>query len=408
MTPGFVLRRLDWLLIGSTAAILLFSYITIDAGSARSGDSTRQIIYVAVAVAIAVVVASVDPLVYRSLAWWGYGAAVVLLVVVLGSAATRGSSRWITLPGFNLQPSEFGKIALVVCLARIISARTDDQRASWRLLGRTLVCTIPLFLLVFVEPDLGTSIVYGAILVTMLILGGLGWRQISLMFASIAVAVISVFSLLPAAGIQVLQPYQRARLTAFLEPASASQVAYQTEQSKIAIGSGGLLGRGPDQAAVTNLDFLPARTTDFIFSVVGEQRGFLGTAGLLALLAIVIWRIVRAVVVARSDFEGLVAAGIAGYLMTQTFVNVGMTVGIMPTTGIPLPLMTYGGSNTVTTIIAIGMVVSIALRGAQAQHDARVVAGIAERERLRRVRALRRERLARRGSRRSGASSSAT
>jgi rod shape determining protein RodA len=165
--------------------------------------------------------------------------------------------------------------------------------------------------------------------------------------------------------VQVLEEYQMARLTAFLEPGNdLGSAAYQVNQSKIAIGSGNLTGKGVEGATQTADNFLPEHHTDFIFAVVGEQRGFVGTAVLLGLYVVVVWRAARSVTLAASLYESLIAAGIAGMFLTQIFVNIGMTIGIMPTTGIPLPFMTYGGSNTIVNLAAVGLLCAIQLRGA--------------------------------------------
>ena len=215
----------------------------------------------------------------------------------------------------------------------------------------------------FLEPDLGTAIVYGAAWLAILFVAGARLLQIAAVLAVVVGGVLLVFDVLPATGVRLLQPYQQARLTAFLDPQGSSEAAYQAQQSKIAIGSGGLSGKGSHGATVSQQGFLPERHTDFIFAVVGEQRGFLGAAFLLALYVVIVWRAARAITLAATLYESLVAAGIFGMWVIQIFVNIGMTLGIMPTTGIPLPFMTFGGSNTITNLVACGLLLAIQVRG---------------------------------------------
>jgi rod shape determining protein RodA len=363
MTARLYLRRLDWTLILAVAGVLAFSFVTV---RSVTGPITERnhLTYILVGVVAAIAVSLVDPKVYRRLLWPGYAALLLLLVVVLGLAGARGSSRWIHLPGFDLQPSEMGKIVVIVILSAFVADRARDHPGAWRTFFLVLgLVSLPAGL-VFLEPDLGTAIVYGVAAIAILFIAGARLVQIALVLAALVLSVALVFSILPAAGIQVLQPYQTARLTAFLDPSGSSQAAYQSEQSKNAIGSGGVAGRGVEGATVSNAGFLPEQHTDFVFAVVGEQRGFIGTGLLVFLLGVVVWRAVRTITLAATVYESLIAAGVVGMFLTQVFVNVGMTLGIMPTTGIPLPFMTYGGSNTITNLVAIGLLLAIQVRGA--------------------------------------------
>jgi rod shape determining protein RodA len=224
-------------------------------------------------------------------------------------------------------------------------------------------------MLVIAQPDLGSGLVYIAILVAVLFVAGTPWTHFAALGGLAAVAIVVVLVAAPAVGLEVLQPYQKDRLTAFLNPGD-NQVkeAYQINQSLTAIGSGGKTGRG-DEATQTKLDFLPEHHTDFVFSVVGEEFGFVGAALVLSLFALLIWRALRTLTMAKNFYGALVAGGITAMLMFQVFVNVGMTIGIMPITGIPLPLMSYGGSSVITTLMAIGLLQSI---HAQARETAAV------------------------------------
>ena len=370
MTTSLYLRRLDYVLVAAVAAIVALGWLTVD--SATRADiaddpgyyAFRHGLYIALGVLAAVVLSALDPQLFRRFLWPIYGVTIALLVVVLGLAAARGSSRWITIGFFNLQPSEVGKLALAVCLAAFVSDRVREHPGSWRTLGLALAFVAPPALLVFVEPDLGTSIVYAAITVTILFIAGTRMVQFAALGVAAAVVLTVVFVALPRVGVQVLEGYQMARLTAFVNPSEdLGDAAYQVNQSKIAIGSGALVGKGVQGATQTTDNFLPEHHTDFIFAVVGEQRGFVGAAFLLSLYVLVIWRAARTITLAASLYESLIAAGIAGMFLTQVFVNIGMTIGIMPTTGIPLPFMTYGGSNTVVNLAAVGILCAIQIRG---------------------------------------------
>jgi rod shape determining protein RodA len=256
-----------------------------------------------------------------------------------------------------------GKLAVIVVLALYVAERSRDRPGRWGTFFGAMVLASWPALLIFLEPDLGTSLIYLVIGLTVLFVAGARMTQIGLVLVLAVASVWLVFSGLPQAGIRVLKPYQEQRLTAFLKPASASVAAYQSQQSKNAIGHGGLTGRGVEGATVTRLNFLPEQHTDFIFAAVSEQRGFIGAAALVAVFVIIAWRAMRAVTLAASLYESLIAAGIAGMFASQIFVNIGMTLGIMPTTGIPLPFMTYGGSNTVTNLVAVGRLCAVQVRG---------------------------------------------
>jgi rod shape determining protein RodA len=362
MTAAIFFRRLDYVLVAAVAGVIALGSVTI---LSVTSDQTerRQLIYVGIGIVFGLLIATVDLKLYRKVLWPGYAALLLLLMVVLGLEAARGSSRWIALPGFNLQPSEIGKVVVIVVLAAIVAEQSREEQGTWRMFGLSLLVMIVPCGLVFLEPDLGTAIVYGFAWLSILVVAGARLLQIGAVLAVIAAAVLLVFNVLPASGIRLLQPYQQQRITSFLDPSGSSEAAYQSQQAKIAIGSGGLAGKGETGATVSKAGFLPERHTDFIFAVVGEQRGFLGAALLLSLYVLIVWRAARAITLAATLYESLIAAGIFGMWIVQIFVNIGMTLGIMPTTGIPLPFMTYGGSNTITNLVACGLLIAIQVRG---------------------------------------------
>ena len=214
-------------------------------------------------------------------------------------------------------------------------------------------------MLVVAQPDLGSGLVYLAIVLAVLFVAGTKWTHFAALAALGAAAIVAVLLVAPALGVQVLKPYQTDRLTAFLNPSDDPvEEGYQINQSLTAIGAGGKTGRG-DESTQTELNFLPEHHTDFIFSVVGEEFGFVGAALVLSLFALLIWRALRILTMSKNFYGALVAGGITAMLMFQVFVNVGMTIGIMPITGIPLPLISYGGSSVLTTLMAIGLLQSI-------------------------------------------------
>jgi rod shape determining protein RodA len=302
-----------------------------------------------------------------------YAALIVSILAVLGLGhSANGSQRAINFPLFSFQASELGKVLLILALAAFVvdrSRRLRERDTTVRVLIVALVPTI----FVIAQPDLGSGLVYMTIACMMLFVAGTSWRQLAALAALVCVSVVFVLVAAPAIGVQVLKPYQVERLTAFIHPASTQKEAeararegkevendptYQQEQSKIAIGAGGKTGRGP-HASQVRYGFVPESDTDFVFAAVGEKYGFLGAGIVLLLYALLISRTLRVLVMAKDLFGSLIAAGVAAMLMFQVFVNVGMTIGIMPITGVTLPLMSYGGSSVIATLLGVGLLQSI-------------------------------------------------
>jgi rod shape determining protein RodA len=271
---------------------------------------------------------------------------------------TRGAKAWIETPLFNLQPSELGKVLLVVALSGFLVDRA--RRFNRRTTAQIMVLGLLPTMLVLAQPDLGTALVYVVGTLAVLFVAGAPWRHFAALGVLAIVAVVLALVALPAAGVEVLKPYQVDRLTSFLHPSDdPGDEGYQQQQAKIAIGSGEKTGRGVDDATQTSLNFLPEHHTDFIFAVVGETYGFAGCALVLSLYALLIWRALRILTVAKNLYGALIAGGITVMLLFQLFVNVGMNVGIMPITGVPAPLLSYGGSSLLATFLAIGLLQSI-------------------------------------------------
>jgi rod shape determining protein RodA len=359
------LLRLDPLLLLATIGLTAASVYTVRRATLGDipGDPNyymdRQLIYVGVGLVLMLLLSRFD---YSRLREWKLGVygvmiGAILLVYLLGFSA-RGSRRAIEVGFFNFQASELGKLLLVVALAGFTvdrARRLGERETTSRIV---LLALIPAMLVV-AQPDLGSGLVYLAIVLAVLFVAGTKWTHFAALAGLGTVAVIVVVLAAPTAGVDVIKPYQVDRLTAFLNPSTdPADEGYQINQSLTAIGSGGKTGRG-DQSTQTKLNFLPEHHTDFIFSVVGEEFGFVGAALVLSLFALLIWRALRILTMSKNFYGALVAGGITAMLMFQVFVNVGMTIGIMPITGIPLPLMSYGGSSVLTTLMAIGLLQSI-------------------------------------------------
>jgi rod shape determining protein RodA len=275
----------------------------------------------------------------------------------------RGSQRWIEFGSFRFQPSELGKLLLILFLSGFVADRArriGQWRVVWSVVG---LAAVPI-VLVFKEPDFGSALVYGSAAAAVLFFAGAPWKHLAALLAATVLVTASLLWFLPSAGVEILQPYQVDRLTGFLHPdVDPSGSTYNVNESITAVGSGGYDGRGVAGATQTNLDFLPEHNTDFVFSSLAEQRGFLGAAILLLLYALIAWRGIKIVAVAPSLFTAAAAGAVVFAFLVQIFINVGMTIGIAPVTGIPLPFVSYGGSSMITTLAMIGLLEAIHVRG---------------------------------------------
>jgi rod shape determining protein RodA len=377
--PGMALP-VDLVLILGVLGLMACSLITIRSATADdiTGDPLyyfkRQATFFAIGGVVLLVLSRLDYSLLRRARWWIYGflMTTILAVMALGSVA-KGAQRSIAVGPFQFQASELGKILLVVVLAAFVadrSRRLEERDTTARIM---LLALVPAAL-VMIQPDLGSSLVYGAIVLAILYFAGTPARHFLALSALGAIAVSFVLVAGPRLGVEVLHDYQKERLTSFLHPsADPGDAGYQQNQSLIAIGSGQKTGLG-DRATQTKFNFLPEHHTDFINAVVGERWGFVGAALVLSLYALLIWRGLRILTMAKDLFGALVAGGIVAMLLFQVFVNVGMTLGIMPITGIPLPLMSYGGSSVMSTLLAIGLLQAIYVQGrASAATKGRIV-----------------------------------
>jgi rod shape determining protein RodA len=286
-----------------------------------------------------------------------------MLLVLATGAVTRGSKRWIDLGFFRFQPSEFGKVLIALFLAAYLSERSKQLGRLSVPLRAILLAAVPV-LLVFLQPDIGTALVYIAVLAATLFASGVRWVHLAAISLVGLFAVLAVLWWLPASGVNVLKPYQAQRLTGVFHPSSDPQGAtYNVTQSITTVGAGGLRGRGIAGATQTRLDYIPEHGTDFAFASLAEQRGFLGASILLLLYLLVVWRGLRVVASAGDLFGAICAAGISFGFLFQVYVNVGMTIGIAPITGIPLPFVSVGGSSMISNLVAMGILQAIYVRG---------------------------------------------
>ena len=365
------LRHFDYGLLAAVCGLVIFGMVIIYSATHSDPNLSSPYYYVkaqgiavAMGAALMMVFALVDFRGLRAYRWHIFIGICVLLALVLlplGHSAL-GGQRWIPLGFFNMQPSELAKIAIILVISSYLADRQRgdlERHATLATLGFALVPA----LLVYRQPDFGTMLVIVAVTVALLFVYGTRILHFVVMGAVVAAALFLALQVLPAAGIHIMKQYQVDRLLVFLHPdQDLSGSGYHLLQSKIAIGSGLLTGKGLYRGTQTQLNFLPEHHTDFIFSVLGEELGFLGGAILLALYLIVIWRGLRIAMMSESAFGSLVAGGVVAMLVFQIFVNIGMTIGIMPITGIPLPFMSYGGSSMVSNLVAIGLLESIHIR----------------------------------------------
>jgi rod shape determining protein RodA len=361
--PSAPWRHVDWVLIGATLAVALLGAIMVfSATRSTVGDPgtsssflVRQLIFVALGISLAVVVVLVDYRHHQHLAAVFYLGGLLLLVAVISPLGTvvNGAQSWFAIGSFQIQPAEFAKLAVILVLAVVCS---NGRGAALRV-GTTLTVLVVSGLpvgLILLQPDLGSVMVFVAVAATVLVVAGAPARHLVMLMLVGVVGVIAVFQF------GLIKDYQKDRLTLFASPSTAtSGAAYNAREAETAIGAGGLMGAGLFQGTQTKLRYVPFQQSDFIFTVVGEELGFAGGITLLALYSVMAWRIWRAALLSRDFFGTLICAGVLGLLLFQVFENMGMTMGIMPITGIPLPFMSYGGSSTLTMFAAIGLVLNV-------------------------------------------------
>jgi rod shape determining protein RodA len=363
------IRHVDWVLLLLTVVLTVVGLVLLHSISATTPDEAafwlvrvlKQGATAGFGLLVVVLITAFDYRFFKVYAGFIYVAALAALVLVkipgIGATDPSGvAQRWFAIAGLQITPSEITKLCVIVMLAAVLSEIRTPEPTLGDLVRVLAVAAVPL-VLVFLQPDIGTSIVLAAIAVGMLIVAGTRLKHLLVLTATGLVLIGLAFQ------VGVIQDFQRQRLIAFLDRANAPEDAkYNLDQSLIAVGSGGLLGRGYLKGTQTNLDYVPRQHTDFIFTVAGEEFGFVGAMFVLLLYALILWRAIRIATLSKDPFGTLVAAGIASMFAIQMFVNIGMVIGIMPITGIPLPFLSYGGSSILVSFAAIGMLESIHMR----------------------------------------------
>ncbi|HZU10046.1 MAG TPA: rod shape-determining protein RodA [Pseudacidobacterium sp.] len=352
-------RDFDWTLLGFVMALSIISILEIYSATLHTkfvGFHKMQILWLLGGLAAMFVLSVIDY--HRLLEWihWIYGFCVVSLIAVLAvGTKVLGARRWIKLPGgIHFQPSEWVKLVLIVAAARYF-ANLAGKRLTWPDIFKAIAMVGVPMLLVLKQPDLGTALTYSPVLMVGLFLGGIDWKK---------AGTIILVCLLGAGVVwktgKILKPYQKARLTSFMNPdADPRGSGYQILQSKIAVGDGGVFGRGATKGTQTQGDFLPIPYTDFIFAAYCEEHGFIGAMIVLLLYFLILMRLIQNAQTA-ADLPGtFIVMGVVAVLIFQIAVNIGMVIGLMPVTGIPLPLMSYGGSSVLFTFLALGMVMNV-------------------------------------------------
>ena len=361
--PAAPWRHVDMIMFGTIAAISLIGTIMVFSSTRGTADSVntavleRHVVFLATGFTVMALVTMVDYRRFRDFALVAYAAVCGLLLMVISPLGTEvnGAQAWFQLGGFQLQPSELTKVALILVLASLgahFGGAVDLRRLSVLLAAGGF----PL-LLIMVQPDPGTALVLVAITMGVLLVAGVRAKHIA------ALTLFGLVGLITVLNSGLLEDYQQNRLTVFLNPnAGLRAEAYNLNQSKIAIGSGGVLGKGIFEGTQTQLDIVPEQHTDFIFTAVGEELGFVGAGTLLLLFAILCWRMWRIAQLSRDQLGMLICVGVLSMVVFQLFQNAGMTMGIMPITGIPLPLVSHGGSSTIALFAGLGLVQNVHMR----------------------------------------------
>jgi rod shape determining protein RodA len=359
-------RDFDWVLLGFVLVLSVLSVLEIRSATAMTkfhGFQQKQMGFLAVGLVLMFAVSLVDYHRLIEIANWAFGISVLALVAVLVphiGQKVLGARRWINFGGgVHFQPSEWVKLVLILAMARFMWGRiSEGKELSWKDVGKAAGLVLVPMALVLKQPDLGTSLTYLPVLVAGLFLGGMRWKQ----------AVIVVLGLLLVGGLAFasgkrLKPYQQKRIDAFLNPDSdAKGSGYQIRQSLIAVGSGGIWGKGTNQGTQTQGDFLPIPYTDFIFAAFCEEHGFVGAVAVLLLYFLILVRLVQNAQTASDPPGTLLVMGVMAVMLFQVAINIGMCVGMMPVTGIPLPLLSYGGSSVMYTFLSLGIVMNVRMR----------------------------------------------
>jgi len=358
LRPDVVLI-LSYLALSGLGLVMIYSASAprlIAEGGSPTSAVFRQMIFVGLGIVAFFASSLIEHRTLKMLTPIAYVASLVTLVAVLYAPVRAGATRWIPIGAFQFQPSEVAKIAVILALAAVL-AGSRDKALHWSEVAKAVLLVLVPAVLIFRQPDLGTMLVFGFVAVVMVFIAGTTWRQFAFLAIAAVVGAVSLFE------VGAIKDYQITRITAFLDPgADVAGAGYNLAQSKIAIGSGGIFGRGLFEGTQTNLSFVPYQSTDFIFTAIGEQLGFVGATLVIALYAIITWRLLIAAANGRDRFSQLVAIGVAAMLVFHAFVNIGMTVRLTPVTGLPLPFLSAGGTAYLAMSIALGLGHSVWMR----------------------------------------------
>ena len=351
----------DWPLLGMVLALCTVSVFEIYSATLHtkySGFHTKQLYWILGGIVVMFVMSKIDYHRLLDIVWWAYGFCLISLVAVKAvGTKVLGARRWIKLGPMHFQPSEWVKLVLIVMVAHYF-ANLGGRSLTWKDIFKAIGLVGLPMLLVLSQPDLGTALTYTPILLAGLFLGGINWKQAAILATVGLVAIVGVWS----SG-KILKPYQKARLTSFINPDNDPKGSgYQIRQSLIAVGSGGVWGKGAEQGSQTQGDFLPIPHADFIFAAFSEEHGFTGAFLVLLLYFVILMRLIQNAQTAADMPGTLLVMGVVAVLTFQIAVNVGMVIGFMPVTGIPLPLMSYGGSSVLFTFLALGVVMNVRMR----------------------------------------------
>jgi len=354
-------RDFDWPLLGMVMLLCCISVFEIYSATLHTkyvGFHTKQLLWIAAGIVFMFLFSKIDYHKLIDFVPWAYGVCLVaLLAVLVVGQKVLGARRWIRLGPMHFQPSEWVKLVLILAVARYF-ANLGGKSLTWRDIFKAFALVGVPLLLVLKQPDLGTSLTYTPILVAGLFLGGINLKQGLILLLAGTVLIGGVWS----SG-KLLKPYQKARLTSFIDPDQDPKgTGYQLRQSKIAVGSGGVWGKGTAKGTQTQGDFLPIPHADFIFAALGEEHGFVGAFFVLLLYFFILMRLIQNAQTAADLSGSLIIMGVVAVLTFQIAVNVGMVIGFMPVTGIPLPLMSYGGSSVLFTFLALGATMNVRMR----------------------------------------------
>ena len=355
-------RDFDWVLLGFVLVLSVISVLEIHSATLHTkfhGFDHKQMGFLATGLVLMFLISLIDYHRLIDIVHWAYGVSIVALIaVLLFGTKVLGGRRWIKFPGgIHFQPSEWVKLVLIVAIARYFWGLAGKE-LTWTDIAKAFAMICIPMLMVLKQPDLGTSLTYLPILICGLFLGGMRFKQAAIILLVVALVGVGAWK----SG-KHLKPYQQARINAFLNPDTDPRGSgYQIRQSLIAVGSGGIWGKGANKGTQTQGDFLPIPYTDFIFAAFCEEHGFIGALGVLLLYFLILMRLIQNAQTA-SDLPGtFIIMGVVAVIVFQIAVNIGMVVGLMPVTGIPLPLMSYGGSSILFTFLALGIVMNIRMR----------------------------------------------